>query len=132
MLTAVLAFLKSHWQTALIASAILSVIATISLQHLEIVHAEGKLARCHAENVTLEDSNRALLASIQRQNAAITSLEASAQSRKAAAARALAAARLSAGRHDLAAQRIEGRQALHDECDAMKKLVNDFIAGRSR
>jgi hypothetical protein len=62
----------------------------------------------------------------------ITSLEASAQSRKAAAARALAAARLSAGRHDLAAQRIEGRQALHDECDAMKKLVNDFIAGRSR
>jgi uncharacterized protein YlxW (UPF0749 family) len=127
MLTVILTFLKSHRQTTLIASTVLGVMATISVQHLEIGHLRGKLSLCHAENVTLEDSNKKLLSSIQTQNEAIESLQAEAMARKAAAFRALAASRARAGRHGDAAKRILGQPASNDDCADLRKLINDYV-----
>ena len=45
----------------------LSIVATISFQHLEIRHLRDKLAECHAEGITLENSNKALLAFIRHE-----------------------------------------------------------------
>lgn len=116
--------------TGLITTAVLSVFATISLQHFEIRRLGDKLTQCHAENVTLEDSNRALLATIQNQNEAIASLEAQTKAKKAEAARAVTVAKAHAARYSLAAKSIEGQTEQGDECEGLKKLVNDFFDRR--
>lgn len=132
MLTVILSFLKNHWQTALVVSAIVSVVAAFSFQRMEIRHLERSLVRCHAEGVTLENSNKALIDSIQSQNAAIESLETSAKSKKAKLAKALAAARKSANDYALAARHIEEQAMTGEDCGDLKKLVDDFVSASGR
>jgi len=127
MLAVIFSFLKSHWQTTLIVSAALSIMATISFQHLEIRHLKNELSECHAEGITLENSNRALLASVQNQNAAIAALQAAEQGRHARAASALKAAQARAANRALAAQRIKSLDVSGDECATLRKLVNDYV-----
>ncbi len=128
MLTVILSFVKNHLQSVLIASGVVSVLATISLQHLEIHHLQGKLSECHAEGVTLENSNKALLASIEKQNAAVTALAAESQNRKNMAAKALAQAKIKAGRYDVRAGNIKATIATKDDCADLRRLVSDFVA----
>ncbi len=132
MITVVLSFLKSHWQATLIASLILSISATIAFQHLEVRHLSKALAQCHAENSALENSNKALIVSIEDQNEAIASLQSRAESKKANATHVLALAHREAGQHAFRAKRIETQSASKDECAGLKNMMNGFIREQSR
>jgi hypothetical protein len=120
-------FLKAHWQTALIVSLVASVTAAFSLERFEVRHLKRELAQCHGENAALENSNEALLASIQRQNAAIAALKVLALKKQEAAASSMTAARAHADTHAQRAQGIMAAKASGDECADMRGLVDGFV-----
>ena len=130
MFALIISFLKSHWQTAVIMAGIASIVATIAIQHGEIYHLRNKLAQCHAESVTLEESNKALLASIQDQNTAIAGLQALSRKKRDAATRGLAVARKRASLHELRAEKIKAQPVQEDDCESLRRLVDDFVGTR--
>jgi hypothetical protein len=130
MLAIILSFLKSHWQTSLIAAGVLAVITTLSVQHLEIGHLKRELSACHAESVTLEDSNQRLVAAIGEQNDAITALKAAGVAKKNAGARALAVAKQRAGEYMAAAKHIEAAPVSSDDCDDLRRLIDNYTGSK--
>jgi hypothetical protein len=129
MLIVIFSFLRSHWQTTLIASAAFSVFATLSWQHFEIKHLSSQLSLCHAESITLENSNKALVASLQRQNQAVETLQAVEAHKQALADHALAAARIRAKAREQTANRIFSETPSREDCVTLQKILNDFVAG---
>ncbi len=123
------AFVKAHWQTTLMASAVLAVAGSLSLQHLEIGHLRSELASCRARSATLEDSNQLLTASIRDQNAAIDMLRADGRQKQKAAEEAVQEAMRAARKYDEAARRIREARGTKDECADARKLVDDFVKG---
>lgn len=128
MFTVIFSFLRVYWQTTLIASAILSVLGAFSLQHIEIAHLRRQLLECHGENITLEHSNEALLASIASQNKAIENLQSATQSKINLASQALIIARKKAQYYAARARTIQLQQSSKDECTDLRRLINDFSA----
>jgi len=132
MLTLILSFLKTHWQTTLITSLFFSVVAAFSLQRFEIDHLKGRLAECKGENITLENSNRALIVSIGDQNAAIVSLQMAVKHNRITAAHAYAAAQAYAVFYHRRADAIKGQPESQDDCTGLRKLVDDFVSNPGR
>ena len=75
MITIILNFLKNHWLGALGGALILAVAAKLSIQKMEIIHLHSQMTVCSAQNNALENSNKLLVGSIQKQNASINVLQ---------------------------------------------------------
>jgi hypothetical protein len=130
MIALMLAFVKSHWQTAVIVSLMTSIAATMVFERAEIHHLNTKLERLLAENAALEASNKALVSAIQDQNAAFASLRQEQRARRQKAERGLQQAKLHARWREAIVTRIESEAPDGDECATLKRLLKDFVGSK--
>jgi uncharacterized protein YhbP (UPF0306 family) len=127
MLALLLSAVKNNGVYIFVAAAIAAIMATISLQHLEITHLKNKMAQCKAEAASLVTSNHKLIASIRGQNAAIDAMKEQSDARASAAANRLSMARVSAKQHVLHAEEIETQPTTANDCADMRQLLDKFV-----
>lgn len=132
MLALLVSFVRTHWQTAIIASLLLCIALAFAFQRFEIHRLQAKLMQCKSEIVTLERSNNALTLAIKDQNAAIKAHGAVTRKKKDAALHALSGAKKQAKFHTLKAERIKAQTLSSNECINLQKLVNDFVNNSTR
>ena len=126
MLSVILYFIKSHAKIVAIGGVVTFIITTISIQHLEIKHLQAKIEQSRLENITLDDSNKKLIAAIKQQNNFATALQQEAQKKHELALKALAKAKITAGKYRKKAANIKMQKPSANECQDVMKLLNSL------
>ena len=126
MLSVILYFIKSHAKIVAIGGAVTLIITTISLQHLEVKHLRSKIEQAKLENITLDNSNKKLVAAIKQQNNFIVVMQQEAQKRHDIAMKALAKAKTTAEKYRKRATNIKAQKPSGNECNDMMNLLKNL------
>ena len=129
MISLVWAGIRAHWLNVIGLSLVAGIVGTLGVQHLEVIYLRSELSRCHAENTTLEQSNKALTQSVENQNAAYALLQAQMEAKKKEAAALHAQAEADIAKKALLLQRIRLGKPSGNVCADMHAALNRYFIG---
>lgn len=122
MFLAILNFIEQCW--LLIAGGMALIV--MLFQHEEVSHLDNKLAACVAANTTLAAANAKLSQTINIQNAAIATLQTTAQAKHALVIKSLTLAKTNAEKYADHAERIK-QEKVPDTCEGLIQLLDDYV-----
>lgn len=129
-MTFVFDFLRAHWASSLLAAAMLSIAALLSIQHVQITHCRSLSMQYKAQIAALENANNELIISLQHQNTAVMALKAQSSMKEEHAAKALLEAQKRFRARLSYSRKIQSEPQTKSECEAVQAMINHFDGGQ--